>query len=249
MWDKKAIVTISNNEEGFTIAELLCAIVIISIVLPLLMGLIVTNAKMIDLNTIQSEAIDVREEIREWMSYKATSQDIADLNPYVLATTGHQPAPITIHDSPEKEMRAGYLILDESGIPKDTSSGKAKFGETVPAKVLVDDDGKEISGSTRNQTHQVIYGGKDFSKLNIADISAEKQKYVGMYVGEGAQRYKTQFAVLVEAAPKAITMQTYASISENAENYDSGILVTLRVYDVKTGKELTNTQFHWVADD
>ena len=248
MRDNKVIVSISHNEDGFTIAELLCTIVILSIVVPLLMGFIVSNAKMIELNTIQTEAIDVREEIREWMSYKATSQDIADLNPYVLATTGHQPAPITIHDSKEEEIRAGYLILDESGIPKDISSGKAQFGETVPTKVLVDDDGKEISGSTRTQTHQVMYDGRyDFSKLNIADISSDdKQKYVGMYVGEGAQRHKTQFAVLAEAAPKAITMQTATS---TAENYDSGILVTLRIYDFKTGKELTNTQFHWVADD
>lgn len=246
MRNKKAILAISNHEDGFTIAELLCAIVIISIVLPLLMGFIVTNAKMIELNTIQTEAIDVREEIREWMSYKATSQDIADLNPYVLATTGHQPTPITTHDSAEEEMRAGYLILDESGIPKD-KNGKAKFGESVPTKVLIDDDGQEISGSNRSRTTQVIYGGgSDFSKLKIADTSREKQEYVGMYAGEGAQQYKTQFAVLVEAAPKAITVQTATS---TAENYDSGILVTLRIYDVKTGKELTNTQFHWVADD
>lgn len=239
------MLTISNNEDGFTIAELLCAIVILGIILPLLMGYIVTNAKMIELNTIQTEAIDVREEIREWLSYKATAQDIADLNPYVLATTGHQSIPNTTHDSQEAEMRASYLILDESGIPKD-QDGNAKFGETVPAKVLVDDDGKEIPTSQRKQTKQVDYDGKYFSKLTIADISPEKQKYVGMYVGEGAQRYKTSFAVLAEAAPKKINV---GKTTVTDKNYDSGILITLRIYDFNTGKELTNTQFHWVADD
>ncbi|HCN75393.1 type II secretion system protein [Pseudolactococcus plantarum] len=244
MRNKMIILTELKNEEGFTLVELLSAITILGIVLPLFIGFIVSNSKMIELNTIQTEAISVREEIREWMSYKAQSQDIADLNPYVLATTGHQPDPITLTDQEEK-LRASHLILDKSGIQKDTL-GKAKYGEQVPADKLVDDDGNIITSSpTRQQTRQVVYLSSGFAlpKLNL---SAEKKRYVGMYVGEGALRFKVDYAVLVEAAPKAIKKGATATV---ADNQDSGILVTLRIYNSKTGKELTNTQFHWGADD
>lgn len=241
---KMPIFTISTDEEGFTLVELLSAIVILGIMLPLFMGFIITNAKLIDQNTIQTEAISVREEIREWMSYKAQSQDIADLNPYVLATTGHQPDPIILTDQQEKN-RASHLILDKSGIEND-AFGKAKYGEQVPADKLVDDDGNIItSSSTRKQTRQVVYlnSGFSLSKLNLPD---EKKRYVGKYVGEGALRFKVDYAVLVEAAPKEIKK---GSTATTADNQDGGILVTLRIYNSKTGKELTNTQFHWGADN
>ena len=65
-----------------------------------------------------------------------------------------------------------------------------------------------------------------------------------MYVGADATQQKVAYAVLAEAAPKQWTTETGAI----AENNDAGILVTLRIYNSESGKELTNTQFYWSAD-
>ncbi|MCJ1977233.1 type IV pilus modification PilV family protein [Lactococcus paracarnosus] len=243
MRKKMPILSLIGDEDGMSLAELLGAMVILSIVLPLLIGFIVANAKMIEQNTILTEAISVREEIREWMGYRAQSQDIADLNAYVLANTGHQPSPISLTD-PAGIVRASHLILDESGIEKDVL-GEPKFDEKVPSNRLIDDDGNPITGPvTRNRSQQVSYkmpGGFPLPKLNI---SADSKRYVGMYVGPDATQQKVAYAVLVEAAPKQMTTETGAI----AENNDAGILVTLRIYNSESGKELTNTQFYWSAD-
>lgn len=232
-----------SDEEGMSLVELLGAMVILSIVLPLFIGFIVTNAKMIEQNTILTEAIAVREEIREWMGYRAQSQDIADLNPFVLANTGHQPSPIIPKNS-EEAIRASHLILDKSGIAWDTS-GQPKFDEKIPNDQLIDDDGKLITGSdNRKRTQQVNYNMPAGFSLPKLKISADRKRYVGMYVGPDVTQQKVAYAVLVEAAPKQITTKS----GDITENNDAGILVTLRIYNSESGKELTNTQFYWSAD-
>lgn len=244
------ILSLIDDEDGMSLVELLGAMVILSIVLPLLIGFIVTNAKMIEQNTILTEAIAVREEIREWMSYQAQTQDIADLNPYVFAIKARREDPTVggytePPEDPSVVIRSEHLILDKSGISKD-AAGNSVFGEIAPSDHLVDDGGNTITSSiNRKRVELVTYDSqKSFPKIKL---DTNRRQYIGTYVGPGASEFKATYAVLAQVSSKKIMIENGASPTK-AENQDSGILVTLRIYNSESGKELTNTQFHWGAD-
>ncbi len=230
---------VSTDEEGMPIVELLGAITILGIVLPLFVGYIILNSKMIAANTIQTEAIAIREDIREWMSYRAQSQDIYELNPYVMTTTGGRPNPVYPKEGIEI-VRAKHLILDKSGIMKD-DQGNPMFGEQIPSDIVV--VGKQRSSESRNRRQVLDY---DYEKKGVslkASVLSDIKPYVGQYVGLGYDKLAINYAVLVEADPKE-----FEKNANTSDNSVSGILVTLRVYNGITGAELTNTQFHWNAD-
>ena len=233
-------IAVSTDEEGMSIVELLGAITILGIVLPLFVGYIILNSKMIAANTIQTEAIAIREDIREWMSYRAQSQDIYELNPYVMTTTGNRPGPVYPTEEGIEKVRAKHLILDKSGIMKD-DQGNPMFGEQIPSDIVV--VGKQRSSESRNRRQVLDY---DYEKKGVslkASVLSDIKPYVGQYVGLGYDKLAINYAVLVEADPKE-----FEKNANTSDNSVSGILVTLRVYNGITGAELTNTQFHWNAD-
>lgn len=212
-----------KDENGFSLIEILVAVVLLGSCFMLLATLIHQNALAIQLNKRKEEAAYVREDIKEWLLYKRQIQDLADLNRYVFAQTDK-------NLTTEQEARRGHLILDNTGIQKDSAS-QPLYGEMGIKET--DSDNKR-----GNFVPKVIYHLDTSEFLPTSLQSATNQLYIGEYVSP--KKEASDFLVEVQAKkPKAD--QAY-----NART--NGIDLTIMIYDKKTGSLLTSTVLNWVVE-
>jgi len=68
------------DESGFSLVEILGAIVILGIAMVMIAMLIIQNNLILSYNTRMEEAIAARDDVKEWLIYRAQTQDLADLN-------------------------------------------------------------------------------------------------------------------------------------------------------------------------
>lgn len=227
MYKKVVIEAQSNsrrklNEAGFSLIEILFAIILLGISFTLLASFIYQNSRAIEINKKREEAIFVREDIKEWLLYKAQIQDITNLNQFVFVESGGT-------FSEEQTLRRKHMILDNSGIQKLEGSNKAKFGE--------------VEMPLENNEERGTFVQKVRYSLTPTDLPQQLQSgsdylYIGQYID--SSKKETEFLVKVTVQKK-----------QNIQDYNprtDGIALTILIYDQKTGSLLTETCINWVAE-
>ncbi len=213
------------DETGISMIELLATIVLLGISLVTLASFMAQNFMAIDLNTKLEEAIFVREDIKEWLSYRAQSQDIANLNTFFFA--GEK-----VNDSTLPRLK--YLLLDESGIRRDAITGKAIFGEITRDQGI--DRGKII-----NKVRYDLTGALLPDTLKKDD---ENKYKIAQYLDR--QGNPTDYLVSVKRYGIVVPPRAY--LKNSSYRNDQGFHLLILVYDKKTGKLLTEGTLYWVAD-
>jgi hypothetical protein len=221
-----------QNEDGMTLAEVLISVVILGTTFMLFASMIVRNQKFIALNEKVKEAQYVRDDIKEWMGYRAQSQDIAGLNQYVFIHSVKKNNSLT----DKQQTRIKYLILDNSGIQKGPYTGSPTlYGE----QAIVYGD-RAPGGENKERKIEYKYSNKEStlpsSFKDAHGKSIEEANYLGKYIGSET---KNSFLVICKITDKAANVKDYR---------EEGLELTLEVYDEDTGKFMTDTVFKWVAD-
>ncbi|MGK0551207.1 type IV pilus modification PilV family protein [Enterococcus faecalis] len=239
---KKSSTLFFTNEQGFSFIEILGAIVILGISLILIASMIFQNRKAIALNTQREEAIAVRDDIKEWLSYKAQIQDITNLNQWVYLFG-------------DTNARQRHFILDNSGIQYE--AGKAKYGE-----IPIDESDTRRGRFIR----KVQYDPPTGSFLPAVLAEDENNKlYMGQYLTETgtATNYLVKVLVTKIAQETGGTIADARSVTNRSADivlldsyferpgyYDTrndGVLLTIQIFDKVTGRFLTETYLNWVA--
>ncbi|MGX7420623.1 type IV pilus modification PilV family protein [Carnobacterium gallinarum] len=215
----KCFEQVATDENGFSLIEVLASIIIFGIALLGLTSLMYQNFSAIDQNELTERAFYVRDDIKEWLNYKAQSQDIANLNQFVLTL----PKQGEVMYTEEQQVRSRYLIVDESGIQVDPGTNKSKFGEI--ARDTSVDRGKIVE--------KVHY---DFSGNQLPDI-LNQDKFNKYYMGE----YVEDPSFLVKISAKKKSDSSY-------EPRTDGMMLTIQIYSKETGKLLTETYTNWVPE-
>lgn len=210
------------DEKGFSLIEIIVAVVLLGSCFMLLATLIHQNSLAIQLTKRKEEAAFVREDIKEWLLYKGQIEDIANLNHYVFVQTkeGKQ---LTV----EEKARRGHLILDNSGIQKE--SLLPIYGEV---------EVKETDGNRGNFSKKVSYHLTEATFLPEKLRSDSNLLYIGEYVG--ATQTTSKFLVEVQVSIPDVSL-TYNPRRD-------GVNLTIMIYDKKTGGLLTSTILNWVVD-
>ncbi|MGL4696659.1 type IV pilus modification PilV family protein [Enterococcus larvae] len=210
------------DERGFSLLEVLFAIVLLGVCFLFISSMIYQNKQAIQINKKKEEAIFVREDVKEWLVYKAQIQDIANLNTFVFVESA------AVFNEEQLERR-NHLILDNSGIQKESGTNKAKYGE-LEMPVTDSDRGTFIQ--------KVNYRLSDPDFLPEALQSDVNQLYLGQYLNHLGE--ETDF--LIE-----VVVQRKAAIAEYDPRVD-GVGLTIKVYDQNSGSLLTETYINWVAE-
>ncbi|WP_170924710.1 type IV pilus modification PilV family protein [Candidatus Enterococcus clewellii] len=210
------------DEHGFSLLEVLFAIVILGVCFLFIASLIYQNNQAIQLNTKKEEAIFAREDVKEWLLYKAQIQDVANLNTFVFVETS---SALTAEQTERRE----HLILDNSGIQKDSGIGRAKYGEL---EVPVNDSERGVF------IQKIKYRLTEPEFLPEALRSSENQLYLGQYIDRSGE--ETDYLVKVVVRRKE-GIQAYNPRTD-------GVGLTIQVYDRIKGNLLTETYINWVAE-
>ncbi|MGY3777464.1 type IV pilus modification PilV family protein [Isobaculum melis] len=212
------------NEEGLSMIEILAAVVILGIALLQLSSLMYQNFIAIDQNKLKEEAIFVREDIKEWLTYRAQNQDVANLNTYALLWEFNNAGTYT----EEQTMRRKHFILDETGIQVDVNTGENIYGEIA----------REASAERGELVSKVRY---DFSGSLLPDALQQdpyNKYYIGEYIDSEADEPLFLVKILVE--PKDILNKKYDART-------GGVGLNILIYSKETGKLLTETYLNFVA--
>ncbi len=219
-WNRKE--TAWRDEHGFSLLEVLFAIVLLGVCFLFIVSMIYQNRQAIQLNKKKEEAIFVREDVKEWLGYKAQIQDIANLNAFVFVESS---AAFT----GEQMERRNHLILDNSGIQKESGTNKAKYGELE----------MPLSDSDRGTfIRKINYHLTDSDFLPEALRSTVNQLYIGQYISNSGE--ETDF--LVE-----VVVQRKTGLVDYNPRTD-GVGLGIKVYDKRNGNLLTETYINWVAE-
>ncbi|MTD42411.1 hypothetical protein GIX45_28050 [Erwinia sp. CPCC 100877] len=232
-----------QNEDGLTLVEVLISVVILGTTFMLFASMFVRNQQLITLNEKIKEAQYVRDDIKEWMGYRAQTQDLIDLN---RSTLSYRLGDYSLTSlSPEAveffKTRTNYLILDNSGvkpgshIPPITAIPSGDDEIEFFADRQADYKNRVISGEEK-QVRKVNYGG-GFSRIpDDFKKTTEDIKYLGKYIGD-----KTKYSFLV-------TCRVTDKHSDVKNYYEEGLEVNLEIYDEESGNVLSDTTFNWVPD-
>ncbi|MCB5952537.1 prepilin-type N-terminal cleavage/methylation domain-containing protein [Enterococcus sp. BWT-B8] len=223
---KTAVTEIIKNrqldERGFSLLEILIAIVLLGTSFLFLASMIYQNNQAIKLNKRKEEAIFVREDIKEWLLYKSQLQDIANLNSFVF---------IEFKASLDEGQiaRRNHLILDNSGIQRDVLTGKGKYGE-IEVPLSDDERGTFIQ---KLKYH-----------LTDADFLPESLRTDGnqLYIGQYVDRFNEETDFLVK-----IVVNHKVGVSEYNPRTD-GVSLNILIYDKQNGSLLTETYVNWVVE-
>lgn len=217
------------DESGFSLVEILGAIVILGIAMIMIAMLIIQNNLILSYNTRMEEAIAVRDDIKEWLVYRAQTQDVADLNLGIFTT---RPPWMMIDPDEPTEVRRRNLILDNSGIQYDMH-GQPMY-EEIPIAVDDLDRGRFI--------RKVVYDHSgDHLPQSLAN-SEENRLYMGTYLSENEEL--TNYLVKI-----GIREDPLYGIKENFfDRRQHGIGLVIQIFDKQTGVFLTETYMHWVVD-
>jgi len=221
---KRSLKEIVINERGFSLIEVLATLILLAFSLSSLFYFIQQNFVVIERNKIQEQAIFVREDIKEWMTYRAQAQDIISLNPIISQVnvkTFLQPAYIE---------RMNHLILDETGIQRDSETGRALYEEV---------ERDSLEGGRGQIVSKVIYDLSDDSLPKIL----RSDPYNKFYIGEYINSEKSRSGILVK-----IKIKSKEDIDDYIPQVD-GVDVSIIIYSKKTGELLTETWLHWVGVD
>ncbi|MBP1042803.1 prepilin-type cleavage/methylation protein [Vagococcus sp. BWB3-3] len=222
-WRRRAYQRV-KEEAGFSLIEIIAAVILLGSCFMLLATLIHQNSLAIQLNKRKEEAVFVRQDIKEWLSYKGQMDDLVSLNSYVLTQTAK-----TL--TPEQKSRREHLILDDSGI--QLASGSSKYGEV---KV-------ETAANRGSFVQKVKYYKDQATFLPESLRSADNQLYIGEYRNRGGEA--TDFLVDVTVKrDDAGTGKELMSYNPRREGLD----LVIKVYDKKTGTLLTSTVMNWVVE-
>lgn len=208
-----------TNEAGLSLIEILASIVIFGIALLGFASLMYQNFVAIDQNELVERSYYVRDDLKEWLNYRAQSQDIANLNQYALTLPKEGEAAYT----PEQKARSEHFILDESGIQLNPTTNQAEYGE-IPRDLSVD------RGEIIEKVHY------DFSgKLLPAPLKQDKfnKYYVGEYLAD------PDFLVKINVKKQA---------TDSGNPRTDGVRLTIQIYSKETGKRLTETYLNWVSE-
>lgn len=211
-----------KDQKGFSLIEIIVAVILLGSCFMLLATLIHQNSLAIQLTKRKEEAAFVREDIKEWLLYKGQIQDIANLNNYVLVQAD---AGKTLTD--KQKARRNHLILDNSGIQKESSL--PLYGEV---------EVKEVDGDRGDFTKKVTYHPTEAAFLPEKLRSDVNQLYIGEYI-DGTQGTST------------FLIEVQVTIPDQAVGYSprrEGVNLTILIYDKKTGGLLTSTILNWVVD-
>ncbi|MDR0922394.1 MAG: prepilin-type N-terminal cleavage/methylation domain-containing protein [Lactobacillales bacterium] len=223
MFRKKTLFV--EEEFGFSLIEVLASIIILGISLTLMFVFINNNNQMIEFNRTREEAIEVRQDIKEWFSYRAQTEDIVNLNQFVLTQIENESSNLEENE----KMRRQHLILDNSGIQYD-GVNRSVYGE-IPIDESNPNRGKFL--------YKIKYAPGEPEKLGIPEnlrLKVENQYYLGVYLDEN--RKETDYLVRIDVNRK----------STNSNSKKDGIEVNVEIYNRKTGKFLTETIFNWVPE-
>ncbi|EGO6609424.1 prepilin-type N-terminal cleavage/methylation domain-containing protein [Enterococcus faecalis] len=209
-----------RDEKGVSLIEILAAIVILSIALLGLSSLMYQNFSAIDQNNLIERSIYVRDDIREWMNYRAQSQDIGNLNTFVLINPKRGEETLTI----EQQMRRKHLIVSESGIQIDSDTKKTIYGEiarddTIDRGKLVEKVKYDLSGAILPE--------------NLKDDEFNKY-YIGEYIND------PDFLVKIVVENK--------SNEESYDPRKDGVRLSIQILSRNTGALLTEGYMNWVAE-
>ncbi|MBO0475009.1 prepilin-type N-terminal cleavage/methylation domain-containing protein [Enterococcus ureasiticus] len=223
-----------KNEDGLTLIEVLVAVVILGTSFMLLASMLVRNQQMIELNEKKKEAQYIRDELREWIGYRAQTQDLAGLNQYVFSVKDSERL------TNDQKIRRNYLILDNSGI--QTNSGNVPiYGEQEID--LTDRVDKTNETENKQQERKIEYNYPDKARLlpekwkdaDEGSLEKEESNYLGRYIGTANQH---TYLVLCKVG--------FKNTSSNYDPRRDGVEVVLEIYDEKTGQLITETLFNWV---
>lgn len=76
----KCLKRIYQEETGGTLVEILASIIILGLTLLSMAVLMNQNYSSIQINQLKEASLFAQEDIKEWLTYRATNQDIANLN-------------------------------------------------------------------------------------------------------------------------------------------------------------------------
>lgn len=206
-----------NVEDGFSLIEVVASIGLLTLLFGGVINIIIQNNYIIDNNQLRAEAMDVQKDIKEYLTYRGQTQDIADLNRIAIVDLDKD------NIGNDTKERSHYLILDNSGIQKD-ENGNSKFDE----KEI--DASRQAEGTTNaeNFIRKVSY--EDIvlpSKLN----NQINKKYMGNYLDREGR--KTNFLIRIDVLSKDI-------------HVDEGLNLKITIWDQERGNELTTSIFKWI---
>lgn len=211
------------DEEGLSFIEILATMVILGIALLSLSSLMYQNFIVIDQNKLKEEAIFCREDIKEWLTYRAQTQDVTNLNTFVLTTPKNGESSLT----EEQRIRRSYLILDESGIQID-SKGDALYGEISRDGSI--DRGEIVSKVKYNFTGDLL-----------PDSLLQEDEYNKYYIGEYVnQSVENSLLVKVQVVRK--------SDRSDYNPRKDGVRLDILIYSKESGMLLTEIYLNWVAE-
>lgn len=218
------------DESGFTLVEILGAIVILGIALVMIAMMIIQNNLILSYNTRMEEAIAVRDDVKEWLTYRAQTQDVANLNLWLFTT--RSPGMILNPDE-QLENRRQHLIVDNSGIQYD-SHGQSFYGE-IPIPIDDANRGRFIRKVAYDLTGDHLPHSLVHSEVN--------RLYMGTYLSENDQ--PTNYLVKISIRDDRVYDNTQV---EDLDRRQQGMGLVIQVFDKQTGEFLTETFMHWVVD-
>lgn len=229
-----------RNQLGFSLIETLAAIVLLGTCLALLLSFMYQNFLAIDLNTKKEEAIFIRDDLKEWLTYKGQSQDIARLNPFVFESRAVE----TI----DEEERSRHLIIDESGIQYVGETSQTLYGE-LPRDSRID------RGQTIQKVHYDFTGDTLPEKLKNPMTNrfyiGEYLDFSGNFTGYLVEIKKIEkdffpaFLLLSYRPPLYLVLSDYMPWAHDRKQ---GIGIQIIIYDKESGEFLTETFLYWVVE-
>lgn len=208
------------DEAGFSLIEVIGAIVILGISFLLIASLVIQNNYAINFNKQQEEAIAARDDIKEWLLYKAQIQDIANLNPWVFTEPSHA-------ESTAMQQRRNHLVVDNSGI--QYAQGQPLYGETP---IDIEDD---LRGTFIRKVEYKFDG--DELPENLA-YSEYAPFYIGHYLSENGEATDYLVKILVEQD----------TTSADFDPRRQGVRLIIQIYGKARGDLLTETILNWVIE-
>ncbi len=218
----KCLKRIYQEETGGTLVEILASIIILGLTLLSMAVLMNQNYSSIQINQLKEASLFAQEDIKEWLTYRATNQDIANLNQFTLVKE-HQMNPSLTE---AEKRRRNHFILDESGIQK-TVYGENIYGEIPQDKTV--DRGESFV--------KVLY---DFSGDHLPE-PLKSDDYNKYYIGEYVDNSKQDAKLLVEVVVRQKNLDEY-------EPRKDGVELNIKIYSKKTGQLLSEGFLNWIAE-
>lgn len=211
---------IFHNEDGMGLVEVVASIVMLGILLPGAAYLFVFSHSVLRSNQARSEGIQVVEDIKQVLEYRAQTQEIVDLNRLSVVDINE-----SVNLDEETKMRRNHIILDNSGIQYE-SKDQPKYDE-VPI-----DESDSLKGDF---IRKVNYSKEN----NLPDSlnTIENQLYMGNYLA--FDREKENY----EITPYLVRID----VLDRDERIEEALDLEIGVWDEKTGAKLYSTVYKWVV--